>query len=159
MGNDSVASAAGSHPRHRLFGQATPGPSSTLRPAAAAQGKKTTSTHRGKCYEPLDAKRHRYARQSCVGRAEAPWAPNCGSVASTYPSAERGRSTMICMHVERPTVRRWPLAALVQAGPSQIPEIARGTHRLAQQFLGFTGPACVPCVNGLVSHGPGWLLE
>jgi transposase len=25
-GNDSVASAAGSHPRHRLFGQATPGP-------------------------------------------------------------------------------------------------------------------------------------
>jgi hypothetical protein len=64
MGNDSVASAAGSHPRHRLFGQATPGPSSTLRPAAAAQGKKTTSTHRGKCYEPLDAKRHRYVRQT-----------------------------------------------------------------------------------------------
>jgi transposase len=25
-GNDSVASAAGSHPEHRLFGQATPGP-------------------------------------------------------------------------------------------------------------------------------------
>jgi transposase len=31
-GNDSVASAAGSHPEHRLFGQATPGPESTLRP-------------------------------------------------------------------------------------------------------------------------------
>jgi transposase len=31
-GNDSVASAAGSHPEHRLFGQATPGPASTLRP-------------------------------------------------------------------------------------------------------------------------------
>jgi transposase len=27
QGNDSVASAAGLHPRHRLFGQATPGPS------------------------------------------------------------------------------------------------------------------------------------
>jgi hypothetical protein len=26
QGDDSVASAAGSHPRHRLFGQATPGP-------------------------------------------------------------------------------------------------------------------------------------
>jgi hypothetical protein len=26
QGNDSVASAAGSYPRHRLFGQATPGP-------------------------------------------------------------------------------------------------------------------------------------
>jgi transposase len=32
QGNDSVASAAGSHPEHRLFGQATPGPAPTLRP-------------------------------------------------------------------------------------------------------------------------------
>jgi transposase len=31
-GNDSVASAAGLHPEHRLFGQATPGPDPTLRP-------------------------------------------------------------------------------------------------------------------------------
>jgi transposase len=31
-GNDSNASAAGSHPIHRLFGQATPGPATTLRP-------------------------------------------------------------------------------------------------------------------------------
>jgi transposase len=31
-GNDTVASAAGSHPEHRLFGQATPGPDITLRP-------------------------------------------------------------------------------------------------------------------------------
>jgi transposase len=30
QGNDSIASAAGSHPRHRLFGQATPGPATTL---------------------------------------------------------------------------------------------------------------------------------
>jgi hypothetical protein len=29
-GNDSVASAAGLHPGHRLFGQATPGPEPTL---------------------------------------------------------------------------------------------------------------------------------
>src|SRR5450631_3655118 len=34
-GNDSAASAAGLHPEHRLFGQATPGPGSTLRPATA----------------------------------------------------------------------------------------------------------------------------
>jgi transposase len=33
-GNDSVASAAGSHPEHRLFGQATPGPATTIRRAA-----------------------------------------------------------------------------------------------------------------------------
>jgi transposase len=31
-GNGSVASAAGLHPEHRLFGQATPGPDPTLRP-------------------------------------------------------------------------------------------------------------------------------
>ena len=30
-GNDSVASVTGSHPAHRLFGQATPGPDTTLR--------------------------------------------------------------------------------------------------------------------------------
>jgi transposase len=41
-GNDSVASAAGSHPEHQLFGQATPGPATTLR-RPAHQQKKTTS--------------------------------------------------------------------------------------------------------------------
>ena len=33
-GNDSDSSAAGSHPARRLFGQATPGPATTLRPPA-----------------------------------------------------------------------------------------------------------------------------
>jgi transposase len=41
-GNDSVASAAGSHPEHQLFGQATPGPATTLR-RPAHQQKRTTS--------------------------------------------------------------------------------------------------------------------
>ena len=40
-GNDSVASAAGLHPKHRLFGQATPGPESTLRPRPDPQTGKT----------------------------------------------------------------------------------------------------------------------
>jgi transposase len=35
-GNDSESSAAGSHPGHRLFGQATPEPNPTLRPATPA---------------------------------------------------------------------------------------------------------------------------
>jgi len=35
-GNDSASSAASSHPARRLFGQATPGPSPTLRPATPA---------------------------------------------------------------------------------------------------------------------------
>jgi transposase len=34
MGNDPDSSATGSHPARRLFGQATPGPSATLRPPA-----------------------------------------------------------------------------------------------------------------------------
>jgi transposase len=35
-GNDSKACATGSHPEHRLFGQATPGPGPTLRPAVTS---------------------------------------------------------------------------------------------------------------------------
>jgi transposase len=35
-GNHSVSRAAGSHPAHRHFGQATPGPVTTLRPGTAA---------------------------------------------------------------------------------------------------------------------------
>jgi transposase len=41
-GNHSVSRAAGSHPEHRLFGQATPGPATTIRPRPAAQRQKTT---------------------------------------------------------------------------------------------------------------------
>jgi transposase len=41
-GNDSVASAAGSYPERQLFGQATPGPTPTLRPPVH-QRKKATS--------------------------------------------------------------------------------------------------------------------
>jgi hypothetical protein len=49
-GNDSASSAAGSHPARRLFGQATPGPGTSLRPgtttgtASKAVSKKTQTT-------------------------------------------------------------------------------------------------------------------
>jgi transposase len=43
-GNDSVASAAGSHPENRLFGQATPGPATTLRPGQRPRSAKATLT-------------------------------------------------------------------------------------------------------------------
>jgi transposase len=46
-GNDSVASAAGSHPERQLFGQATPGPATTLRHPADQQ-KRTSSLARKK---------------------------------------------------------------------------------------------------------------
>jgi len=35
-GNDSASSAAGSHPARQLFGQATPGPATTIKPSAKA---------------------------------------------------------------------------------------------------------------------------
>ena len=45
-GNDSVASAAGSHPEGRLFGQATPGPAPTLRPPAHLQKRASSRVRR-----------------------------------------------------------------------------------------------------------------
>ena len=42
-GNNSVASAAGSHPERRLFGQATPGPAPTLRSPPHDSAKKAAS--------------------------------------------------------------------------------------------------------------------
>jgi hypothetical protein len=44
-GNDSVASAADSHPEHRLFGQATPEPATTLRPRRGSQPGNTSPRH------------------------------------------------------------------------------------------------------------------
>ena len=55
-GNDSAASAAGSHPADRLFGQATPGPGTTLRSRPSPR-KKTTPRATRKPARPLDAKR------------------------------------------------------------------------------------------------------
>ena len=45
-GNLSVSRAAGSHPAHRLFGQATPGPATTIRPGATA-GRAPSQPNRG----------------------------------------------------------------------------------------------------------------
>jgi transposase len=45
-GNDSEASVTGSHPEHRLFGEATPEPTITLRPPQARDGADTRSQPR-----------------------------------------------------------------------------------------------------------------
>jgi hypothetical protein len=60
-GNDSVASAAGSHPERRLFGQATPGPAPTLRSRPRTPARKAAPRTTKRSAEPLDAKRSRYA--------------------------------------------------------------------------------------------------
>jgi transposase len=48
-GNDSDSSAAGLHPVNRLFGQATPGPSPTLRPAIRASHATETTSEKIRC--------------------------------------------------------------------------------------------------------------
>lgn len=45
-GNDSSSSVAGSHPEHRHFGQATPGPRPTLRPRSQARSRQAGSSNR-----------------------------------------------------------------------------------------------------------------
>ena len=45
-GNDSEASVTGSHPEHRLFGEATPEPTITLRPPQARNSADTQSQPR-----------------------------------------------------------------------------------------------------------------
>ena len=54
-GNGSVANAAGSHPERQLFGQATPGPATTLR-LPVHQQKRAISRPRRRPLEPLDTK-------------------------------------------------------------------------------------------------------
>jgi transposase len=62
-GNDSVASTAGLHPVHRLFGQATPGPAPTYDPGHTPLRGRPHPARRKRPAEPLDAKRSRYGRQ------------------------------------------------------------------------------------------------
>lgn len=47
-GNGSDSSAAGSHPEHQLFGQATPGPAKRLRPAATTKRPQTARVTRAR---------------------------------------------------------------------------------------------------------------
>jgi transposase len=61
-GNDSVASAAGSHPERQLFGQATPGPSPPYDPGP----RRPPHAPEKRPPEPLDTKRHRSARHLVV---------------------------------------------------------------------------------------------
>ena len=81
QGNDSVASAAGSHPRHRLFGQATPGPG----------------------HHPTTAAEHPSARPRCHRPGQGwPFLDRCHPAAGDAagpggaPAAKRGRTTWRC---------------------------------------------------------------
>jgi Transposase IS116/IS110/IS902 family len=75
-GNGSVSSAAGSHPRHRLFGQATPGLAPSLRPSARPGEQRQRRRSRTRA-EPLDNKevfvlvgRGQVEGPACTGQTE-----------------------------------------------------------------------------------------
>jgi transposase len=55
QGNDSVASAAGLHPRRRLFGQATPGPDHHTTMAAGTPAPRPAGTRGGAGHSPVAA--------------------------------------------------------------------------------------------------------
>jgi hypothetical protein len=86
-GNDSVASAVGSHPEHRLFGQATPGPDSTLRPRPDPRPGRQDHARREKPTEPLDNKEASF----CVVSAIMPHKPRAAHSGGYLPAACRPR--------------------------------------------------------------------
>jgi len=121
QGNDSVASAAGSHPRHRLFGQATPGP-----------GHHTTTASGGPAPGPAPQDRSR--AQGKAGHS---------SIAATPPSAQPQ------VQVERPqrsederpggAARQRPHSAARKArgqGPLVKPPCPTGTSQAAKRTDG-----------------------
>jgi transposase len=121
QGNDSVASAAGSHPRHRLFGQATPGP-----------GHHTTTASGSPAPGPAPQDRSR--AQGKAGHS---------SIAATPPSAQPQ------VQVERPqrsederpggAARQRPHSAARKArgqGPLVKPPCPTGTSQAAKRTDG-----------------------
>ena len=72
-GNDSVASAAGLHPRHRLFGQATPGPGHHPTTAAGSPAPGPCHVPRAELAIPrsLPPRRRRRRRSRWSARSEA----------------------------------------------------------------------------------------
>jgi transposase len=97
QGNDCGASAAGLHPRHRLFGQATPGPDSRLRPRPAPGRAKPASKPRG----PRTGLQPGGQGQICSTPAHFFPFPGCcrsrrrrAAGQGGAPAAKRGRTTL-----------------------------------------------------------------
>src|SRR5271170_8145218 len=80
QGNDSAACAAGSHPRHRLFGQATPGPGHHPTTPAASPAPRA-------CQRPGQSWPFLDRCHPAVGDAAGP---------GGAPAAKRGRTTWRC---------------------------------------------------------------
>ena len=146
QGNGSVASAAGLHPRYRLFGQATPGPATTLRRQPAAQHPATHATGK-RPTEPLDAKRHSFCMISSLLSRLALTAQMRSICAQAHPAGRQPlrrrslkrlqllslcaepRCSVLASHAGR--TRQGSAASAVRAGPrnlqNPVPKSERGT--------------------------------
>ena len=78
-GNDTETCAAGSHPEHRLFGQATPEPATTLRPASTRLRRPKPNTPRRPSERPLDKQRGLVMQAVLRSERRARHADLCGS--------------------------------------------------------------------------------
>jgi transposase len=115
-GNDSAASAAGSHPRHRLFGQATPGP-----------GHHTTTAAGNPAPDPAHA------------RGRAGRSPVAATLPPATPQVQAERQQL--SEDERPggAARRQPHPAARKArgqGSPRKPQCPKGTSQAAKNTGG-----------------------
>ncbi len=107
-GNDSASSAAGSHPARRLFGQATPGPATTIRPGATAgipSGPRSSRAEsRGRAgHSPVAATQPSAKRQAQVERPERSADERPGGTARRRPHSAARKAPVGTTSKKNPT--------------------------------------------------------
>jgi transposase len=107
-GNDSASSAAGSHPARRLFGQATPGPDTTIRPGTTAgppSGPRSSRTEsRGRAgHSPVAATQPPAKRQAQVERPERSADERPGGTARRRPHSAARKAPVGTTSKNNPT--------------------------------------------------------
>ena len=102
QGNNSVASAAGSHPRHRLFGQATPGPVPHTTTAAASPVRGPAGTPGGAGHSSIAATLPPATPQVQVERPERSEDERPGGAARRRPHSAREEGQRPLIKPQRP---------------------------------------------------------
>jgi transposase len=107
-GNDPASSAAGSHPARRLFGQATPGPDTTIRPgttAGAPSGPPSARTEsRGRAgHSPAAATQPPAKRQAQAERPERSADERPGGTARQRPHPAASKAPVSTTSKKNPT--------------------------------------------------------
>jgi len=93
QGNDSASSAAGSHPRHRLFGQATPGPGHHTTTAASSPAPRPARAVGGAGHSSIAAKLPSATPQVQVERPQRSEDERPGGAARRRPHSAARKAT------------------------------------------------------------------